>query len=132
MTLRITQQVKLGLCFMQWINPLKCVFLSIYLFSPQCNCASRSFPSITASNIWTPRLSTEAQMKTACCSHGGKQIAWIENTSELTYKGWLKPHFPHPQDRGGGLQQMEVDLSRERGRSQLLMLLLTKTALSFS
>lgn len=75
---------------MHLINPLKCVFLSIYLFSPQCNCASYRFPSTTASNIWTPRLSTEAQMKTAGCKRGGKQIAWIKNTSELTYKAWLK------------------------------------------
>lgn len=74
MTFRITLQVKLGLCLMH-LNPLGCVFLSIYLFSPQCNCASCRFPSITASNIWTPRLSTEAQMETARCSHGGKQIA---------------------------------------------------------
>lgn len=63
-TFRTTRQVELGLCLMR-LNPLKCAFLSIYLFSFQCNWASSRFPSITASNIWTPRLSTEAQMKTA-------------------------------------------------------------------
>lgn len=135
--MRISQQVKFGLFFKQGINHLKCVFLSIYLFSPQCNCASCRFPSITASNIWSPRLSTEAQMKTACCSHGGEQIAWIKSTSEPTYKGWLTTHTHHVRwtRRWFLIDEGWFDRGGENGwgrGSQMLMVLLTRWVLSFS